>query len=49
MVLKPFEVRMLLMEMLLMALIALVLYGVYRAAYRRTKEIAGIEGKACIF
>ena len=42
MVLKPFEVRMLLMEMLLMALIASVLYGVYRAAYRRTKEIAGI-------
>ena len=40
--LQAFEVRMLLLEGLLMALIACVLYGVYRAAYRRTKEIVGI-------
>lgn len=40
--LEIFEVKMLLMETALMALISVVLYGVYRAAYKKTKEIAGI-------
>lgn len=40
--LQIFEVKMLLMELFLMALIAGILYGVYRLAYRRTKQIAGI-------
>lgn len=42
--LQAFEVRMLLMEVLLMAGIAAVLYGVYRMAYGRTKRIVGIGG-----
>ncbi len=40
--LQIFEVKMLLMELFLMALIAGILYGVYRLAYRRTKQIVGI-------
>lgn len=40
--LQAFEVRMLLMEGLLMALVAGVLYGVYRMAYGKMKEIVGI-------
>ena len=40
--LQAFEVRMLLLEGLLMALAACVLYGVYRLAYRRMKEIVGV-------
>lgn len=40
--LQAFEVRMLLLEGLLMALAACVLYGVCRLAYRRMKEIVGV-------
>ncbi len=42
MVLQAFELRMLSMELLLMALIAAVLYGVYRMALGQTKRIVGI-------
>lgn len=42
--LQAFEVKMLLMECGLMALIAGVLYAVYRAAYGKMKKIVGIEG-----
>ncbi len=40
--LQAFEAKMLLMEALLMAGIAVVLYGVYRMAYGKTKRIVGI-------
>lgn len=40
--LEVFEIKMLLMEAVLMVVVGAVLYGVYRTAYRRTKEIAGI-------
>lgn len=42
--LRAFEVKMLLMECGLMALIAGVLYAVYRAAYGKMKKITGIAG-----
>lgn len=42
MCLQAFEVKMLLIEVLLMAFIAAVLYGVYRLAYGKTKRIVGI-------
>ena len=42
--LQAFEVRMLLMEGGLMALIAVVMYVVYRLAYGRMKNIVGITG-----
>ena len=40
--LQVFEVKMLLMEVLLMMVIAGVMYAVYRVAYSRTKQIVGI-------
>ncbi len=40
--LQVFELRMLLMELVWMALIAGVLYGVYRLAYQKMKQIVGI-------
>ena len=40
--LQAFEVKMLLMEGGLMTGIGCILYVVYRAAYRKTKEIVGI-------
>lgn len=45
--LDVFEMQMLLMEAALMAVVSVVLYGVYRKAYRRTKEIAGICPRGC--
>ncbi len=42
MVLEAFELRMLLMEGGLMVLTAGVMYGVYKGAYRRSREIAGV-------
>lgn len=41
--LQAFEAKMLLMEGLLMLCIAGVMYGVYRLAYGKTKEIVGID------
>lgn len=41
--LQAFEVSMLLMEVFLMAIIAGVMYGVYRLAYGKTKRIVGIS------
>ena len=40
--LQPFEVKMLMAEILLMAAIGGVMYGVYRGAYRTAGRIAGI-------
>lgn len=40
--LQAFEVKMLLMEALLMLVIAGVMFAVYQAAFRRTKQIVGI-------
>lgn len=40
--LQAFEIKMLLMEVLLMLVITGVMHAVYRAAYVRTKQIAGI-------
>ncbi len=51
--LQAFEVKMLLMELLLMLLIGGIMYLVYRLAYAKTKRIAGIgafeAAKACTF
>lgn len=41
--LQPFEAKMLLMEVMLMAGIAGILYAVYRLALQKTKQIVGIE------
>ena len=40
--LQAFEVKMLFIEVLLMAFISIVLYGVYRLAFGKTKSIVGI-------
>lgn len=40
--LQVFEMKMLMMETVLMAFIAGVLYGVYRLAFKRTKDIVGL-------
>ena len=42
--LQIFEVKMLLMEIILMLVISGVMYGVYKMAYGRTKQIVGIIG-----
>lgn len=41
--LQAFEIKMLLMEVLLIALISGILYGVYRIAYGKMREIVGIS------
>lgn len=45
--LEIFEVKMLLVEAVLMVFVSVVLYGVYRMAYGKMKKIAGINGKGC--